>query len=236
MEQPRQRRQRADAGVIRQTARDAAVLEWLSQMYGAPLDVIARGLGVSDGRAWALADRWRRAGWVEVQKVDAGPMWVWPVRSTAGEYLGWDPGHWRPRQTTTGHLRAVAEVRLWAQGGRITPDGWTSERHMRHEVARGRLRQQGDQFPHLPDGIVHHPERGTFVIEVELTPKSIERTYQALLEATGGRFGTANVGGRGVLYVVSATAKGVVERARSQIETPERVQIFAIEDIRAKTG
>lgn len=228
-EEPRQRRRRADAGTVRQTPRDAAALEWLSQMYGCPLDLLAVGLGVQLPGAREVTNRWRRAGWAEVAKVDLGPLWVWPTQATARAYLGWDAGYWRPRPTTTAHTRAVAEVRLWLQQG-LTPEGWISDRMLRHEASGGRPRERGQKLPHVPDGVWTAPDGRRWAIEVELTPKSEARTYEALMQASN----RAHQEWRGgVLYVVTEAARPVVEAARARLAHPESVEVRPIEQVRA---
>lgn len=230
-----ERRRRVDAGTVRQTPRDAGALEWLAQMYGAPLDLIARGLGVSDSRAWSIADRWRRAGWAEIGKITVGPLWVWPTQSTARTYLGWDVPAWAPRQTTAAHTRAVCEARIWAQGG-LQPEDWSSDRMLRHEAAKGQLRQRGQEMPHVPDGLLTKADGSRWLVEVELTPKTPQRTYRILSELMGGDFGTTDLHAEGVIYVVAAAARQVVEDAKRRLEESHRkdlgIRIHTLEEIR----
>lgn len=182
---------------VRMTPRDAAALEWLSQMYGAPLDVVAKLLGSTEKRAYALVGRWKAAGWVDTGKPAAGPMWVWPKRQTAASYLDWDPGYWVPRPSAADHLRASGVVRL-ALGG-----DWKPERQLRHEASK---RERGKTEPYLPDGLWRGPEaRDWQAIEVELTSKGTTRTREVIEKAS------ASVGGRdamaaGVIYVCGTRA------------------------------
>lgn len=196
---------------VRMTARDRRALEWLSGMYGAPIDLVARLLGTTERRAYALVSRWKQAGWVRTGQVDAGRMWVWPTRATATVYLGWDPGDWVPRPSQAAHLRACAITRLALDA---TGTDWTSERALRHATPAP---VRGTEQPYLSDGEWHSP-RGTVFIEVELTPKGPERTYQvvrrALAEAT--RRGAA-----AVMYVTANKAvtdqvEAAYQRARTE--------------------
>lgn len=177
-----QRARRSDAGAIRQTPRDAQLLQWMSQMYGMPLDLIQRALDVSQVRVYQLVRRWERAGWIWRGRPDAGPAWVWPRRGVAQEYLGWDAS-WTPRPTTTAHTRAVAALRLYRMG--LDLDRWVSERQLRHDYQGWRTRGQAE--PHMPDGVEVLLDGTRALVEVELTPKTATRylaaerqTYQEL--------------------------------------------------------
>jgi hypothetical protein len=232
----KERKTRADAGQIKQTARDARALEWLAQMYAAPLDVLARLLDASPGRAWAVVDRWRQAEWAETGKVDPGPMWVWPTRSTTTAYLGWDPGLYRPRPTTAAHTRAVGETRLWMEAhGRIT--GWVPERQLRHETG---WRRRGEEVGHVPDGIAVL-ENGTRVaVEVELTAKSGPRRMLDVLRDV--LQGASDAGADQVVYVAAPEAarlvRDVLNRSQEQYRSgdrlahPEKFRVIDIEETR----
>lgn len=219
-----QRQRRADAGVVRQTARDAAALEWLSQMYAAPLDLVAELCGTTEHRAYALVSRWRKAGWAEAGKIDAGPMWVWPMRATATAYLGWDPGHYRPRPSTAVHMRAVAEARL-----KLAPvdlSAWRSERQIRHEHQGWKAK--GQLIEHTPDGIWYLPNGREVHVEVELTSKSPERMKTLFAEVMT----VALQRGAGVLYLTrGAGVLNTVTRAAREYakafgqEWPERLKV-----------
>ncbi|MFI6603792.1 hypothetical protein ACIBHX_46815 [Nonomuraea sp. NPDC050536] len=203
------RRRRSDAGNVRQTPRDAVALEWLAHMYGAPLDVLGRLFGVGDKAAWAVANRWRRAGWANLAKMDAGPLWVWPTHATARQLLDLPSlGYWAPSASRTAHVRAVADVRAHLQGG-LTLSGWRSERQLN---GHGRRRQAGDKLPHLPDGLWWHQTLGRWVvIEVELTPKSRPRTEQILTQIMGDMHQRWQA--EALLYLASPTAVPVLHAA-----------------------
>lgn len=218
----RQRQQRSDVGAVRQTARDAQMLEVMAHQYALPLDLVAHAAGVSTPRSYALGSRWKKAGWAETGKVDAGPTWVWPNRATATQYLGWDAPHWRPLASTTPHVRAVAAVRLHRVG--LDTSRWISERSLLHELG---WRKQGRKEPHTPDGIEVLPDGQRALIEVELTAKSPQRylesaaqTYVAtngLLQEISNR--AAELDCQMVTYWCSPAAMPVVSR---QVEEYQR--------------
>src|SRR5690606_2477143 len=165
-QQPKTRSPRSDRGTVRQTARDVHLLTWLSEMYGAPLDLIERLAGVSRPRAYGLVSRWKKAGWVKSGQVDAGPAWVWPTQSTAAAYLERKVTNWRPGLARVAHLRATAAVRLHRVGADLTR--WISER----ELTTSQFLAKGDKPGHRPDGIEVLPDGRRIAIEVELTPKN----------------------------------------------------------------
>lgn len=212
----RQRAKRVDAGVVRQTARDAQLLEWMSHMYGLPLDLIQRGLDIGQVRTYQLAQRWEKAGWTRRGKPDAGPTWVWPTRTTARQYLGWDAAEWVPRATTAAHTRAVAAVRLHRAG--LALDRWESERSLRHEQG---YRKRGQTEPHMPDGIEVLEDGTRVLVEVELTAKSparyIESNAQSFDVLNGLLLQVSNraheLGCQAVAYWCAPAALPVVQRA-----------------------
>lgn len=224
MEQ-RQRARRIDAGVVRQTARDVAFLEFMAHQYGMPMDLVAQAAGVSMPRTYALVSRWKRAGWVKTGKVDTGPTWVWPTKSTARQYLGWDAAEWTPRATTTQHVRAVAAVRLHRVGFDL--ERWISERTLRHE---GGYRVRGQTEPHLPDGVEVLADGRRVLVEVELTAKAPSRyleparqtfeAYDGLLLEIQNR--ARQLGCVGVAYWCAPAALDVVQR--SVVDFQERIR------------
>lgn len=221
----RQRAKRIDAGMVRQTARDVAFLEFMAHQYGMPMDLVAQAAGVSMPRTYALVSRWKRAGWVKTGKVDAGPTWVWPTKSTARQYLGWDAAEWTPRATTTQHVRAVAAVRLHQVG--LDLERWISERTLRHE---GGYRVKGQTEPHLPDGVEILADGRRVLVEVELTAKSPGRyleparqtfeAYDGLLLKIQNR--ARQLGCVGVAYWCAPAALPVVSWAVAEFQ--ERIR------------
>lgn len=230
--QRRERKTRRDAGTVRQTARDAQMLELMAHTYGLPLDLVRAGLGVGMPRVYQLAQRWRDAGWVRMAQVDAGPSWVWPTREVARQMLGWD-ADWSPRATTTGHARAAAALRLHQVG--LDLDRWISERTLRHE--EGGYRRKGQTEKHTPDGVEILPDGRRVLIEVELTAKSPERYVvpgssdafpNGLLAEISNR--AHDLGCSAVAYWCAPQIRPVVERAvaefRRRDRGPQPVQWF----------
>lgn len=192
----RSRAKRRDAGVVRQTARDAVLLEIVAHQYGVPLDLMENVLGVTPQAAHAVVGRWKRAGWVRSGKVDAGAMWVWPSRSMARALLGWDVPDWVPRPTVAGHVRAVAAVRLYRIG--LDVGRWESERTLQHRVG---WRPRGESVPHVPDGVEVLPDGRRVLVEVELTAKTRSRYLEPVAR-------------NGETDMVRGLLSNVVERAR----------------------
>lgn len=156
--------------------RDYAALEWLAQMQGAPLDVIADLLGVSQSRAYGITNRWASADAAQAGRVAmggpgwSGPRWVWPTRETAWSMLGVDPGPWMPRPSTAAHVRAVGELRLRLTGASTDTDVWMPERLLRRRHQGQRVR--GVKVPHVHDGWFTDPTGARWAVEVELSRKT----------------------------------------------------------------
>jgi hypothetical protein len=184
---------------VRMTPRDAAALEWLSQMYGAPLDVVAKLTGTTEKRAYAVVKRWKDGGWVESGRIDAGPMWVWTKRQTAAAYLDWDPGYWVPRASTVAHLRASAVTRMALAGEDV--EAWVPERRLRRDTPK---HERGQREPYLPDGMWRSAEDEKWrAVEVELNAKGTTRTRAVIANAMAA---IGKAAGAGVVYVCASEA------------------------------
>lgn len=222
----RTRAKRSDAGKVRQTARDAQALEWLSEMYGAPVDVVASLLGTTTTAAVKAVARWQRAGWVLSAYADSGPAWAWPTKKTAEAYLGFEVAEWVPRPSMTAHTRAVAVARLaLAKPG----DTWVSERRLLQSAPKKEL---GKAQPYVPDAVLNRAEAGQWNVEVELTAKGVKRTRAVLQRAmTAATAADAQGEDAGVLYVAGSSAvKTVVETAWKSVaaEHPQLSKKFRI--------
>jgi len=234
MEQPKARRQRSDRGSVRQTARDVHLLTWIAQQYAVPMDLLAVLMGKREGAgprdlttAYALVNRWKKAGWVQSGQVDAGPAWVWPTQSTAAAYLERKVTNWRPGLARVAHLRAAAAVRLHRTGADLTR--WIGER----ELTTSQFLAKGDKPGHRPDGIEVLPDGQRVAIEIELTPKNPQRYWDpekesglltevrsAALNAIGG---PRNRSGE-VAYWCTREARPVLARAIEQYQRNERIK------------
>lgn len=213
-----ERRRRSDAGEVRGTARDVELLPWVVEMDGMPVDLLARIAGTSQGAVRNLLARWRRAGWVESGRVDAGPAWCWATkegiaRFGAAEYVA------RPPSTArAAHTRAVIEARMLLQETR--PDwSWRSERNLRAGYGVG--------VPgHVPDAEIGFVQQSGDVVpsalEVEITRKPLARV-DSIMAGLIGQY-------QFVFYLVSREVRPVVERARAMRPAERQGDVF-IEDL-----
>ena len=124
-------------------------------------------IGRSYRTARGLRDRWVDAGWTRSARLAVDlPPFVWLTgRGTtiAGNRLR----TWQPSHGLVHHLEAVTNVRLLLDR-QLRLGRWECER----SIAR-RLRSDSPLRAHLPDAILHAPEK--VAIEVELTLKSRSR-------------------------------------------------------------
>lgn len=170
---------------IRLSPRDMWVLLWLSQMGGAPMDVVALLLGTSETNAYRVIARWRRAGKLieETVRPVPGRSWVVPNAATASTLLGFAVPKWLPSPMFAAHLTMVARVRL-ALAGTEYEDSWVSERVLRHR--NGFRTRAGETMPHLHDAHFTDDQGRLQAIEVELTRKgssAARETMQAAYDA-----------------------------------------------------
>ena len=156
------RARRSDAGQVRLTTRDAAVLRFLGEQFGAPLAVVADLYGVGDRAARHNAGRLERAGLVTRRAV-AGQQWVVPTR--AGLWFA-DLDHevWTPRAWKLEHVEGVARLRLALQA-RYPDAVWTSERAIRSRWAGSGARVR------FADGQLNLADGRCIGIELELHRK-----------------------------------------------------------------
>jgi hypothetical protein len=234
------RRVRRDAGQVRLGPRDLWALRIVGEQYAVRLSLLSEVLARFDGAPVSLdaarkvAARWHRARLAEVAPILAGQgshVWLTPYGL---RQVGQDWKPWSPSAAGLAHLDAVAATRI-SLG--VLPDGWwVSERQLR----QGLVRSTGQKLPHLPDGEVLVPG-GRVAIEVELTPKSIERTRKILLGLTTrrGSFGpdeepdTEGYRYVQVRYFTDILALTVVEKARMALppDLAARVRIDLLDNL-----
>lgn len=222
------RTRRADAGVLRISQRDIDGLILLAEHYAAPADLLAAALRAQPNSLYAVAARWRRAGYADMGRFGPGPAWYWLTREgMAATGLKYPAA--KPPLSRLAHIRAVLAVRLWLQNNPIWHDGrawWHSERRFRAGRSPGR---EG----HLPDAEIHWPSlEGSpyagqvWAIEVELTPKPFDRTTRIMDELLSStRYSQ-------VVYLTAPPARSVVNRVATVLP-PEEQGRLAVRDLPA---
>lgn len=218
---------RADAGTVRLGARDIAGLTLCGEHYGAQYDLLAMALGVQPARLRGIVARWRAAGYAQTGRIGPGPAWCWltPAGMTAVG-LGYPAAP--PRLSRLAHCRAVLAARLWLQAGQAWRDGrawWHSERRLRAALpAAGR-------GGHTPDAEIHWPSLPgspyagqVWAVEVELTPKPLDRTTRIMTGLLAPmRYAL-------IVYLTAPAARPVVDRAAAAVPAGERPRI-AVRDL-----
>lgn len=234
------RAMRRDAGQVRLGPRDMWALRIVGEQYALRLSLLAEVLERFDGAPVSLdaarkvAARWHRARIAEVAPILAGQgSHVW-LTAYGVRQVGRDWKPWSPSAAGLAHLDAVAAVRI--SGGALHDGHWVSERDLR----QGLTRAAGQTMPHLPDGEAIM-SGGRIAVEVELTPKSIERTRKILLGLTTRKGGFAQDGDEAadgyryleVRYFTDLLALPVVEKARAQLpsELATRVGITLLDNL-----
>ncbi|MGW1743751.1 hypothetical protein ACWCPQ_33705 [Nocardia sp. NPDC001965] len=230
------------------TARDQLFLEWLTQQYGTPVDVVGDWYSVRKSRAYEIVQKLGGMGKIErVQAhVDApgskqGPLWVIPTRSTAHAMLGSDPGPWTVRPSTAAHVRALAELRLALTGTTTNPEAWRSERLLRRAAAdTSGQRDIAAPVPYCHDAVFTDDSGKSWAVECELSVKKgagrMESTLLTSLEAAkllqDQATGTPV---SGVIYFCRGEqVRGHVERAIERLKAehgPDRVKGLHVRDL-----
>jgi hypothetical protein len=218
-------RSRGPAGrdaVIRVSQRDIDGLLLTGEHYGAPFDLLGVALRTSAERVPAITARWRRLGYAEAGRLGPGPAWCWLSRDgMSATGLGFPAT--RPALGRLAHIRAVLAVRLWLSA---TP-GWASGRAWWHSERR--LRADGPaagRDGHVPDAEVHWPSitgsryaGQVWAIEVELTPKPLERTTRIMAGlVTSAQYAQ-------VVYLTAPAARSVVARAAGRLPDGDRAPV-----------
>jgi hypothetical protein len=222
------RTRRAGAGALSMSQRDIDGLILLAEHYGAPADLLAAALRAQPDNLYAIAARWRRAGYADMSRFGPGPAWYWLTREgMAATGLKYPAA--KPPLIRLAHVRAVLAVRLWLQNNPIWHDDrawWHSERRLRAGRPPGR---EG----HLPDAEIHWPSlEGSryagqvWAIEVELTPKPFDRTTRIM----AGLLSSARYSQ--VVYLTAPAARSVVNRAASMLPPGEQ-DCLAVRDLPA---
>jgi hypothetical protein len=241
-----ERRRRADAGQQRVRPRDLAALEWLADMRAVTAPDLAVLLGrLAGGPALArpgvrnVLARWRRLGLVDVRHVLVGEPVIVTLTSAGGRLAGRDRV-FPVAPSLLAHTCAVSRARLWLEA--INADrgpSWRSEAELRAELTTGRSWRAGD-VRSVPDGELSLADGSVGAVEVELSPKSTERTARTMhARISAGRYarviylcgdeGTERIARAAVAEVPRVGAQARLSRSLS----PERVPTPRPADLRA---
>jgi hypothetical protein len=156
------------------------------------------------------------------QQLGPGPAWCWLTR-TGMTATGLRYPAVRPALGRLTHIRAVLAARLWLAAGPAWTDGkawWHSERRLRAaQPAAGR-------GGHVPDAEIHWPSIAgspyagqVWAIEVELTPKPLDRTTQIIAGLLSPmRYAQ-------VIYLTAPAAGPVVTRAAATLPAGEQPRL-----------
>ncbi len=162
--------------MIRLTERDKRLVSWIADLYGVQLADVAGWMGTSTHTARKRLDgltRWDMLARAVV--VHRGGPW-WSVTPAGLAWAGCDFSTWEPGPATVGHLRAVLDVRAWLLGQYLAAS-WVGERSIKRDRARAAdLRGKGGRSAgHVPDGELAFPGADPVAIEVDLSPKALDR-------------------------------------------------------------
>lgn len=193
-EEAMQKKPRRDKGMVLFSPRDEYCLGWIADQYAVRLDQIQQLLSRHPGgqvkdKAKGLApttvkdqiERWRRAGWIEYQRVLVGqPGFAWITRKGL-QVLDQDDIYTAraPAHTRLTHIYAVNQVRM-AEEMRLGL-AWESERKYRAALEAV---EKGESSGPIPDGIIREQGR-PIAIEVEISPKKPADLRDKLEELTG---------------------------------------------------
>ncbi|MEV0436932.1 hypothetical protein [Nocardia sp. NPDC050413] len=162
------------------TPREMLLLTVLAEMYGAPLDLVALMLGVTESRAYRIVRKLRSLKVVSElgMRPVPGPSWITPTKATADALLGRPTKYWMPSPKMAAHTRTVLEVRLALVG--LDLDRWISERQLRGEIP---IAKPGETRPHIHDGRYINNHGELIAVEVELTAKNLKAAKTAVAQA-----------------------------------------------------
>jgi hypothetical protein len=158
-----ERARRWDAGVVRPTERDVAVLRFAGEQFGLPLPIVVALYGCSEAVGRRHAGRLVRAGLAQREYGPQGRLWLVPTRRGL-RYVGLPYEAWSLSAWKGDHVAAVARLRLALQA-QYPEATWTSERAIRSRWAHSGARVR------YADGQLDFPGSTCVGIEVELHRK-----------------------------------------------------------------
>ena len=226
------RNPRRDKGRVTITPRDASILPWTGEQYGARLDQIACLLGrdpqrttqeagrVSMATAQRVLLRWMKAGYVKSKYVIARqPPWVFPTVKCLHEF-NLPFREYVPNAAMVNHHYWTNQVRLWVEQ-HYPDDSWICERTL---LKQAEGRQAGHL--HIVDGEIHRMDEDGDVtiiaVEVELTVKSAQRS-RAIMEDLTKRYD-------GIWYFTNETTHAAVCRTIKSLSEEAR-SLFRVRDL-----
>lgn len=248
-ENKKERKTRSDKGVIMATRRDLYCIAWIAEQYAARADQIQRLLSRFPEKERPFKDeliaetttrdqitRWKRAGWIEYQRVLADePGYAWVTKKGLA-LVGLDDLYTAraPASTRLDHIYAVNQLRLWMD----REFAWKSERRYRSEQTT--MVKKGELLGPIPDGLIRTKD-GIVAIEAEISPKKPAVLFDKLVRLVrasgfdpeslryGPTFPTI------WFYVPHESMKKLVEAAIEDLQEDERDRVsVAIEhDLRA---
>jgi hypothetical protein len=218
------RKERSDKGSIKMTERDLSVLRFIGEQYAVRQDQLARLLkrpaqgALSESATRAVVGRWEKAGLTDSRKVIADePKFIWLTRKGLDE-VGLNFKPWAPTAASLAHIFWTNQVRMHTEE-RHPQSSWRSERELR----KGRVMQSiGTAQAHEVDAEIHLPE-GVVAVEVELSPKSVDRRRSIMAEVAQ-RYGT-------VWYFAPSNVASLLEQTASSLPGRERVRIYGLERV-----
>jgi hypothetical protein len=219
---------RSDAGKPKVTARDITGLTFTAQMYGAPYDLLAVKLGVTENRVRGIVLRWRRAGLADSAVLAQGPAWCW-VTQQGLAHLGYPWTAQPPAMSRLAHIRAVLACRMWLESGHTWQQHrarWRPERQIRAAApGPGAPRYAAGRTGHVPDAEVTWPAvdgsphaGATWAIEVELTPKTQGKTQAIMSGLLAAPYAC-------IVYLCSPATLAVVTHAASRFRPEQQARI-----------
>lgn len=243
----KERKTRSDKGLIMATRRDLYCLAWIAEQYVARADQIQRLLSRFPDREKPFKDeliaetttrdqiaRWKRAGWIEYQRVLADePGYAWVTKKGLA-LVDLDELYTAraPASTRLSHIYAVNQLRLWMD----LQFAWKSERRYRSEQTT--MLKKGELLGPIPDGLIRTKD-GIVAIEAEISAKKPAVLLDKLVRFVRASGFNSESSRYGLtfpalwLYVPNESIKKLVEAAIEALleDEQERVSVAVEQDL-----